>query len=158
MKYMITTGAALFVLSFQAPLVAAQEASTEPETTPSTDTHRGLPSSPHQETVSREIRSETFKNLDQDGDGQVSKEEAQKEAGLTENWSRYDGNSDGNHTHAKGDLPFAAKTPRDLQFLARLRPQPVINSASQHRDPQPRRQRPQRVEQAHRIRPPRDGQ
>src|SRR5690606_29292367 len=95
MKHMITTGAALFALSLQAPVVAAQEASPEPETTPRTETQRGVPSTPHQETVSREIESDTFGHLDKNGDGAVSKDEAGKKSGLTDNWSQYDGNGDG---------------------------------------------------------------
>ena len=53
-----------------------------------------LPTTPHQEEVTREVQSETFGKLDKNGDGVISQEEGQAETALVKNWSEYDRNHD----------------------------------------------------------------
>jgi Ca2+-binding EF-hand superfamily protein len=55
-------------------------------------TEEGLPSTRHQEqTVGDDLVGE----LDKDGDGQISEQEAQAETQLSDNWDRLDKNRDG---------------------------------------------------------------
>ena len=79
------------VLSFQGAVAAQQTATPEPGATQ----QETPPPTPHQEEVTREVTSENFNELDQDGDGSISKEEAQAESTLSDNWSELDQNGDG---------------------------------------------------------------
>jgi Ca2+-binding EF-hand superfamily protein len=47
-----------------------------------------------QSTESQTTESQMFKTLDQDQNGTISKEEAQKQQQLSQNWSQYDTNHD----------------------------------------------------------------
>jgi Ca2+-binding EF-hand superfamily protein len=51
-----------------------------------------MPTSPHQEEA---IEEDLLGQLDQDGDGQISQQEAQVEAQLSDNWDLLDENRDG---------------------------------------------------------------
>lgn len=53
-----------------------------------------MPATPHQEQATREIKSDLFKQLDDDRDGLVSRQEAQAESSLAAGWSQYDRNGD----------------------------------------------------------------
>lgn len=55
------------------------------------ETVEGLPASPHQQEA---LRGELVELLDEDGDGKVSRDEAQKRSSLVENWEELDQNGD----------------------------------------------------------------
>lgn len=55
-------------------------------------TEADMPASPHQEQT---IRDDLIEQLDKDGDGGISQQEAQGERRLAANWSRLDRNGDG---------------------------------------------------------------
>ncbi|MBN1239354.1 MAG: hypothetical protein JXB36_12700 [Gammaproteobacteria bacterium] len=55
-------------------------------------TEEGLPATRHQQQV---VREDLVEELDEDGDGGISREEAQGEARLIEEWDELDRNSDG---------------------------------------------------------------
>lgn len=55
-------------------------------------TVEGMPTSPHQEQA---VEGDLLGQLDADGDGQISQQEAQVEAQLADNWDRLDENGDG---------------------------------------------------------------
>jgi Ca2+-binding EF-hand superfamily protein len=55
-------------------------------------TEEGMPTSPHQEEA---VEEDLLAQLDQDGDGQISQQEAQVEAQLSDNWDLLDENRDG---------------------------------------------------------------
>lgn len=61
----------------------------------------GIPASPHQEQAVREIGSDLFTRLDANGDGSISRSEAEAEAELTRNWSEYDENGDQQLDHTE---------------------------------------------------------
>lgn len=58
----------------------------------------GVPT-PHQEDVLRNIGDDLLGRLDQDGDGSISRQEAQAEPSISDKWSEYDQNSDGMLDH-----------------------------------------------------------
>lgn len=55
-------------------------------------TAEGMPTSPHQEQA---VEGDLLGQLDADGDGQISQQEAQVEAQLADNWDQLDENGDG---------------------------------------------------------------
>jgi hypothetical protein len=55
-------------------------------------TEEGMPATPHQEKA---VEEDLLAELDQDGDGQISQQEAQVETQLTDNWDELDENQDG---------------------------------------------------------------
>lgn len=92
MKIM-TTMIAASILSFQG-IAVAQESGAQAEQEP----QREMPATKHQAQTMDEIKSERFSELDKDGDRAVSREEAQDEGKLTDNWSTYDEDGDGSLT------------------------------------------------------------
>lgn len=86
----MTIAIAASILSFQGA-AAAQESPAQPEQEP----RQGIPATKHQTQTMDEIMSDRFSKLDKDGDRSVSKEEAQAESKLADNWSTYDENGDG---------------------------------------------------------------
>lgn len=103
MNIMIISGAAI-LLSFQGSMVEQQTGTVE-----ETEGQEGIPSTQHQEEAVREIESDHFNHLDQDGDGLVTRQEAQGEAELTDNWSEFDQDGDGSLDTSE----FAAFEQRD---------------------------------------------
>lgn len=67
----------------------------ETQTTENQEAAEGIPATPHQAGTAREVESELFERLDKDGDGVVSREEAQGSAMLSDNWSQFDQDGDG---------------------------------------------------------------
>lgn len=59
------------------------------------ESSEGIPATQHQEEVAREVESERFEQLDRDGDGSISREEAATEAALVDSWNEYDRDGDG---------------------------------------------------------------
>ena len=55
----------------------------------------GIPATVHQEEALRQIDGNLFARLDEDGDGAISRQEAQAEPSLLERWSEYDQDGDG---------------------------------------------------------------
>ena len=95
MKIM-TTVVAASILSFQGIAVAQEStAQAEQEPRPEQEPRQGIPATKHQTQTMDEIKSERFSELDEDGDRSVSREEAQAETKLTDNWSTYDEDGDG---------------------------------------------------------------
>ena len=88
MKAISTVSAAL-ILSFNGT-VAAQTATPEDETT-----HRGIPATQHQKETAKQVKSDLFKQLDKDGNGQISQQEAEANSTLSKSWSTFDENGDG---------------------------------------------------------------
>lgn len=75
------------------PLVAAAGAQ-QTETSDEQD-REGIPATIHQEEALREIDDgNLFTRLDEDGDGAISRQEAQAEPSLLERWSDYDEDGD----------------------------------------------------------------
>jgi Ca2+-binding EF-hand superfamily protein len=89
MKAMTTVGAAL-ILSLGGT-VAAQE-TTKPE---DQATHPAVPATQHQAQTAKDVKSGLFSQLDQDGDGMVSQQEAEAHSSLSADWSDLDQNRDG---------------------------------------------------------------
>ena len=85
------------LLSLQGVSVAQESGSQsgQPEPRAEQEPAQGIPATKHQAQTADDIKSERFSELDQDGDHSVSREEAQGEAQLTDNWSTYDENGDG---------------------------------------------------------------
>lgn len=83
------------ITAVAASLLTCQGAIAAQETQPSEETDRaeGIPASPHQKEATRETN--LFTQLDEDGNGALSRQEAQGVATLSENWSRYDRDADG---------------------------------------------------------------
>lgn len=92
----MTTIFAASILAFQGVAVA-QESGGQPEQEPQPEqeSRQGIPATEHQAQTMDEIGSERFSQLDEDGDRSVSREEAQAETKLTDNWSTYDEDGDG---------------------------------------------------------------
>lgn len=89
------------VLSFQGAVAGQQTVPEEDSANP-----QGIPSSPHQEQTARDVEGDNFRKLDEDGNGKISRSEAQAETTLTDNWDKYDENGDGaldSHEFAKFD-------------------------------------------------------
>src|SRR5690606_5736838 len=61
----------------------------------------GIPASPHQEQAVREIGSDLFTRLDANGDGSISRSEAEAEAEPPRNGGDYDENGDQQLDHAR---------------------------------------------------------
>lgn len=59
---------------------------------PATPTENEMPATRHQEQA---LQGDLAKRLDKDGDGLVSRQEAQAEASVASNWNRLDKNRDG---------------------------------------------------------------
>lgn len=78
------------VLSLQGAVAGQQTVPEEDSANP-----QGIPSSPHQEQTAREVEGDDFRKLDEDGNGKISREEAQAKTTLTDNWDKYDENGDG---------------------------------------------------------------
>lgn len=99
----MTTVLAASLLSFQGIALAqesgaqAQEsgAQTGQEPRPEQEPRQGIPATKHQTQTVDEIKSERFSQLDEDGNRSISREEAQAETKLTDNWSTYDEDGDG---------------------------------------------------------------
>ena len=89
MKAIRTLGAAL-ILSFNGTVAAQQTSTPEDQAT-----QGGIPTTKHQEQTAEEVKSDLFKQLDQDRNGQISEEEAQAESTLAESWSEFDHDVDG---------------------------------------------------------------
>lgn len=90
MKAISTLGAAL-ILSFNGTVAAQQMATPDEQAT-----QTGIPATQHQKQTAKEVQGgELFKRLDQDGDGQISQQEAQAESTLSDRWSNLDENADG---------------------------------------------------------------
>lgn len=85
----ITTVMAACILSLHANADAQQTG------TPEEEESQGIPATPHQEEVAPEIRSDLFKQLDEDRDGSISKQEAQADSSLSGSWNDLDRNGDG---------------------------------------------------------------
>ncbi len=85
-SHSIIAGAVAALLPFAAAL--AQQAPTPDPATQST-------SSPADSAPAPQSRGATFDSLDANGDGKISKEEAQANAGVAAQFSRYDVNGDG---------------------------------------------------------------
>lgn len=83
------------IIAVAASLLTCQGATALQETQSPEETDRteGIPATAHQEEATREIDS--FTQLDEDGNGQISRQEAQGVATLSDNWSRYDQDADG---------------------------------------------------------------
>ncbi|MGH8196432.1 MAG: hypothetical protein ACREQ8_18860 [Woeseiaceae bacterium] len=86
----MTTLIALGLLSVQGTGVAQQTETPEEQ-----ESRHGIPATPHQEQATREVKGDLFKQLDKDGDGEISQQEAQAEAQLSDNWDQFDRNDDG---------------------------------------------------------------
>jgi hypothetical protein len=89
MKAISTLGAAL-ILSFNGTVAAQQTSTPEDQST-----EQEIPATQHQEQTAEEVKSDLFKRLDQDRDGQISQAEAQSETTLSQSWSKFDQNDDG---------------------------------------------------------------
>lgn len=89
MKVMMILIAMLVLSSVGA--VAGQKTATPEEKA----TEKGMPATPHQKETPKEIKSDLFKQLDKDGDGAISEQEAQAESKLSKSWSKFDKNGDG---------------------------------------------------------------
>lgn len=83
------------IIAVAASLLTCQGAIAlqETQSLEETDRAEGIPATAHQEEATREIDS--FTQLDEDGNGQISRQEAQGVATLSDNWSRYDQDADG---------------------------------------------------------------
>lgn len=77
------------VLAFQGAV--AQETETSGQ-----EAGEGIPATVHQEEAAREIPSDRFEQLDEDGSGSLSRQEAQAEATLSDRWGELDQDGDGN--------------------------------------------------------------
>lgn len=89
MKATITVFAAS-LLTCQGAVAAQQTESPE-----EMERAEGIPATPHQEQAAREIESDLFTQLDEDGNGLISRQEAEGVATLSDNWSQYDHDADG---------------------------------------------------------------
>lgn len=95
-----TTMAAAASLLFWHGAIAAQQTATPEETDAATATSQeteaaeGIPATVHQEEATREIESELFEEIDKDGNGVISRQEAQGEPALADSWSQYDEDGD----------------------------------------------------------------
>lgn len=58
----------------------------------SATTEESMPASPHQQHA---VQGDLIQELDTDGDGQISQQEAEAEAQLSDNWDQFDRNDDG---------------------------------------------------------------
>ncbi|HEX7080434.1 MAG TPA: hypothetical protein VF329_05425 [Gammaproteobacteria bacterium] len=89
----VTSACALLLLGTAG---AQQTQTTEEQSREATEeqSREGIPATRHQEEAVREISSDLFERLDEDGDGAISRQEAQAEPSLTASWSRYDRNGD----------------------------------------------------------------
>lgn len=67
-------------------------AAQQPET--SDQAREGIPVTQHQEEALRDIDSKAIQKLDTDGDGSVSRQEAEGDPSLSARWDEYDRNSD----------------------------------------------------------------
>ncbi|MFO7286971.1 MAG: hypothetical protein LOD94_11235 [Gammaproteobacteria bacterium] len=67
-------------------------AAQQPET--SDQAREGIPVTQHQEEALRDIDSQAVRMLDKDGDGSISRQEAEGEPSLSARWGEYDRNSD----------------------------------------------------------------
>jgi hypothetical protein len=85
-----TFAIAAFVFSLHGTAAAQQTAAPEESETP-----QGIPATQHQEEAVREIESNLFEQLDKDGDGSISQQEARAHSQLSESWNRFDQNGDG---------------------------------------------------------------
>lgn len=72
---------------------AAQQPEQQPEATQE-EAREGIPITQHQEEALRDIGKDAIRQLDEDGDGTVSRQEAEAEPSVTERWDEYDRNSD----------------------------------------------------------------
>src|SRR5690606_1611763 len=91
----MTTVLAASLLSFQG-IALAQESGTQSAQDPRPEQEReGIPATNHQARTMDDIKSDRFSELDEDGDGSISREEAEAETKLTDNWSTYDEDGDG---------------------------------------------------------------
>lgn len=87
----ITAVFAASILTFQGAAIAQE--STPPEQEP--ERGQGIPATEHQMQTMDDIESDRFAELDKDGDRAISREEAQTESQLADNWSTYDEDGDG---------------------------------------------------------------
>ncbi len=96
-----TTMAAAASLLFWHGAIAAQQTATPEETDAATATPQetepaeGMPATTHQQEAAREVESELFEEIDEDGNGLISRQEAQGEPALVDSWSQYDEDGDG---------------------------------------------------------------
>ena len=92
----MTTVLAASLLSFQGIALAQESgAQTGQDPRPEQEPRQGIPATKHQTQTVDEIKSERFSQLDENGDRSISREEAQAETKLTDNWSTYDEDGDG---------------------------------------------------------------
>lgn len=89
MRATVTAVAASLLACYGSAVAQETESAAEQESS------EGIPATPHQAGTAREIESDAFTKLDQDGDGLVSRQEAQGYAMLSDNWSQYDQDGDG---------------------------------------------------------------
>lgn len=74
-----------FAVMAAGSLFVASTAYAEPQTEAA-----DVPKTQHQEEVTREVQSERFGMLDEDGDGAISQQEGQADTTLVKNWQAYD--------------------------------------------------------------------
>ena len=92
----MTTFLAASLLSLPGVALAQESgAGTGQEPRPEQEPPQGIPATKHQTQTMDEIKGERFSQLDEDGDHAVSREEAQAETQLSDNWSTYDEDGDG---------------------------------------------------------------
>lgn len=97
---LITAGAA-FILVLPALAGGEQQTGAEQESE--------VPASQHQQQTLKETMGNGFRQLDQDGDGRISKAEAQNNGQLSANWDALDQDGDG----ALNEQEFAATRQSD---------------------------------------------
>lgn len=81
------------VIAASALPLAGTSGAQQPET-PDDQVGQGVPSTVHQEEALREVDGGLFEQLDEDGDGAISTQEAQAVPSLFESWSEYDQDED----------------------------------------------------------------
>ncbi|BBA36271.1 uncharacterized protein sS8_4341 [Methylocaldum marinum] len=75
--------------------VTKQPAEPPAQLPPGQQIEKGIPASPHQVQVEKEIKSKRFKKLDANGDGLLSEDEGRADSKLMEQWQELDSNRDG---------------------------------------------------------------
>jgi Ca2+-binding EF-hand superfamily protein len=82
------------VLSWFGTGAAQQDETSQTEASEEQAQH-DIPATPHQQEVLRETTSDLFERLDADGDGLISREEAEADPSLASRWTEYDQDGDG---------------------------------------------------------------
>lgn len=69
-------------------------AAQQPESSTQEEAREGIPVTQHQQEALRDIGTDALQRLDADGDGSVSRQEAESEPSLSQRWDEYDRNAD----------------------------------------------------------------